>query len=273
MFSRNTRCQHGRALLPSGVSMTRSSLLALGLIAAASCGPKGGTDVGNGATVKLNVRGYEPAATSGAQSLKLESGVELDAVWVAIDKVRLQPGGSCGGNDNANVDFEGPAFADLIGVGVVGEVPQFDIAGGDYCRLRVNLHDVTAEELPAGAPAELADSSVLVIGRRADGVPFTIRTDQKMELKLDATRSSFDLAGDEPLIIGFDLGALIDSVALDSFPGPTITIDTASTPSVVAQFDQALRTSPSLFRDENADGALSAPEHAQGKAIAQGQAP
>lgn len=252
--------------------MTRSALLAFGLMLAASCGPKGGTDVGNGATVSFNVRGYEEPAMSGAQSLTLENGVQLDAVWVAIDQFRLQRGAGCTGADSPDVDFEGPAVADLLDAGVVGGLPQFDVEGGEYCRLRVNLHDVAAEELPPGAPPELAGSSVVVIGRRADGVPFTIRTAQRMELRLDAVGSPFELAGEEPLILGFDLRALIDSVELDTFTGPSILIDATNTPSVIAQFDQAVRTGASLFRDDNADGVLSPPEHAQGKALARGQA-
>ncbi len=249
--------------------MTRSSFLALAIALASSCGPKGGTDVGNGATVSYNVRAYEKAPSASEQALTLSNGVEVDAVWVSIEQFRLTPGGSCGaGAAGDPPDFQGPVIADLLGAGVVTELPRYDVDAGEYCRLRVTLHAVDAAELPATAPPELAGHSVLVTGRRADGTAFSIRTDQKFQLKLDAD-TPFELRGVEPLIIGFDLASMIASVDLDSFPGPTIVVD-ATTPSVIAQFDQALRAAPSLFRDEDGNGDLSPAESAAGEEIAEG---
>ncbi|MBL9021620.1 MAG: hypothetical protein JNL21_05445 [Myxococcales bacterium] len=251
--------------------MTRSTALACGLVLLASCGPKGGTDVGNGATVKLNVRGYEQPTMGGAQSVTLENGVELDSVWIAVEKVKLRAGEDCSGGSDPPVDFEGPAIADLLGAGVVNDVPQFDVEAGSYCRLHVSLHRVDATELPPSAPAELAGSSVVVLGRRADGVPFTIRTKQSFELKLDARGGvPFELSGEEALILGFELRALIDAVELDSFSGPEIVIDDDTAPPVIARFDQAIRKSASLFDDQNADGGLS-PSERDGAEIAEGQ--
>jgi hypothetical protein len=251
--------------------MTRLGLIALAVVTATSCGPKGGTDVGNGATVSFNVRAFEPSPPTGGQAITLASGVVVESVWAAIEDFRLSPASFCGGGGNGDandVDFEGPAIADLLGLGVVNGVPSYRVAAGDYCRLRVTLHAVDPAELPATAPPELAGHSVLVTGRRADGVPFTIRTDQKFSLRLDAA-TPFDLAGEEPLIIGFDLASMIESVGLDSFPGPTIVID-SSTQSVLSQFDQALRKAPSLFRDADGDGDLSPAESAAGEALAVG---
>lgn len=238
----------------------RSAALACSLIAIASCGPKGGTDVGNGASVKINVRGYEQPQMGGTQAVTLENGVVLDSVWVAVERIRLRAGSDCSGADDPPVDFDGPAIADLLGPGVVTGAPEFEVAGGSYCRLHVSLHRVDAAELPVGAPAELGGASVLVLGRRADGVPFTIRTKQPFELRLDANDGAFELNGEEALILGFELRLLVDSVDLDSFPGPEISIDDDTAPNVVAQFDRAVRTSAKLFDDENADGGLSPSE-------------
>ena len=249
----------------------RSAALACSLIAIASCGPKGGTDVGNGASVKINVRGYEQPQMGGTQAVTLENGVELDSVWVAIERVRLRSG-SCAGPDDSPLALQGPVIAGLLGPGVVSGTPEFETASGSYCRLHVSLHRVDAGELPVGAPAELGGASVLVLGRRADGVPFTIRTKQPFELRLDAKDGAFDLDGEEALILGFELRALVDSVDLDSFSGPEILIDDDTEPSVVAQFDRAVRLSARLFDDENADGGLS-PSERDTAELATGQDP
>ena len=71
-----------------------------------ACGPQGGTDVGNGAT-EFDVEGYEQSETpqSTQQSLSLGSGVELAHVYMALERVRLQPGSDCENeNDDEQVD-------------------------------------------------------------------------------------------------------------------------------------------------------------------------
>jgi hypothetical protein len=228
-----------------------------------SCGPKGGTDVGNGATatVSFNLRAVEDSeGTSSAYVVTLKNGVKVDAVWIAVEHFELRAGEDCGGDVGENVTYEDRAIANLLTAGIAGERPVFDVPPGAYCRLRMRLHKVAANDVPSDAPAELAGNSILITGRRGDGVPFTVASKQNVNFRLDANDASFDIEGDQPFILAFSLLAMIDSLELDSYPGPTIVIDDASEPQVVNEFDRALREAVTLHRDTNADGALSAEE-------------
>lgn len=237
-----------------------TSLACAGLL---SCGPKGGTDVGNGATVSFNLRAIEDGeGSSSAHVVKLKNGVEIDSVWIAVEHFELRAGEDCGGNVGQNVSYEGRAIANLVTAGVAGERPVFDVPAGPYCRLRMRLHKVAANELPTEAPAELAGNSILITGRRADSVPFTITSKVNVNFRLDASDVSFEVEGDEPFILGFSLLAMIDALALDTYTENPIVISDTIAPQVVNEFDRALRQAVSMHRDTNADGALSADESA-----------
>jgi hypothetical protein len=236
----------------------------------ASCGPRGGTDVGNGATVKLNLRGYQKPASSAA-AITLASGTEVDTLWIAVADVRLQAGARCGQNDNVDdtIDFDGVAVADLLDAGVLGPRPEFVEASGPHCRLRMDLHPIAAEELPQGAPAELVGHALLIRGSRADGVPFIARSNLPGQLRLDSRQDSFAVAdGDDAFIVGFDLVAVVESLELDTFEGEEIVIDDRTEPDIVAKLNKELRKSATLFRDGDDDGVLSAAESADAAALA-----
>ncbi|NUO52112.1 MAG: hypothetical protein HOV80_24940 [Polyangiaceae bacterium] len=240
--------------------MLSVSLVCAGLL---SCGPKGGTDVGNGATVSFNLRAIEDGeGSSSAHVVKLKNGVEIDSVWIAVEHFELRSGEDCGGDVGQNVSYEGRAIANLVTAGITGERPVFDVPAGPYCRLRMRLHKVAANDVPTEAPAELAGNSILITGRRADQVPFTVTSTVNVNFRLDASDSSFEVEGDEPFILGFSLLAMIDSLALDTYTVDPIVISDALAPQVVNEFDRALRQAVSMHRDTNADGALSVDESA-----------
>ena len=87
--------------------MKRTSFLVGGFVLSAlvSCGPKGGTDVGNGATVKVDLRAYEEAPMTTGKSLKLASGVEIDAVWIGVRDLKLN--GECDGASDSTARISG----------------------------------------------------------------------------------------------------------------------------------------------------------------------
>ncbi len=235
-----------------------------------SCGPKGGTDVGNGATVSFNVRGFQAPPAGGAQSVVLASGVEVDALWIAVERFRIRPGEECNASADGEREVLGPLVVDLLSTVRAEALPELAVPSGPYCRVRLDLHEVALEELPPGAPAELAEHAVMVTGRRSDGVPFTARTNLSTEFRLDAKDEPVLIAaGENALIIGYELDGLVASLDLDSHAGPTIMIDDASAPQTVAAFDKALRAAARLFRDEDEDGALSPSESAPGKELAE----
>lgn len=245
------------------------------LLCASSCGPKGGTDVGNGATVTFDLSGYEDATGqtgSSSQALTLTSGIRVDEVWVAVERFQLEAGTGCEGPEAGDVDVEGPVVRNLIAPGAgLGQDGLAEIEPGPYCRLRLELHEVSNKELPAGAPSDLAGAAILVRGARADGVAFTVRSRQGVEFRLDAKNGSFEISGKEDFFVGFELGALIAALDLDSLGPAAIVIDDQTNSERLDGFNDALQTSARLFRDENENGALDTSESSDEKELAEGK--
>lgn len=241
------------------------------VVGLASCGPRSGTDVGNGATVSFNLRGFERAPASSAKSLKLASGDTIDEVWIAVERLRLTPGTECA-ESNDPVQAEGPLVADLLSQGLVGiDPPEALVKAGDYCRLQLDLHELAAEEKPATAPAELVGAALYMKGTRADGVPFSVRTTEAVEFRLRAKDTAFHIEGGVPFIIGFELSSMVAALDLGTLSGPTIVIDDTNNADRLKDFDQALKQAARLFVDENEDGDLSSGEADDAKEIAKGE--
>jgi hypothetical protein len=236
------------------------------------CGPRSGTDVGNGATVTFDAHGFERKPKAQERSLVLGSGDRVDELWIVVEKFRLSQGGACDTDEDVeDVAAEGPFVAEVLEGGIVGALPTADLTAGDYCRLRLDLHELREDEVPAGAPADLAGYAVLVRGERADGVPFVVRSKQGVEFKLDAKSGSFEVADGLPFLLGLELGSLIGSLELATLDGPSIVVDPETNPDQLKAFRDALRESVRLFEDQDRDGALSDTESAESEELAVGE--
>jgi hypothetical protein len=250
------------------VALGLGSLVSL----SSGCGPRSGTDVGNGATVTFDARGFERKPKAQERSLVLGSGDRVDELWIVVEKFRLSQGGACDADEDVeDIAAQGPFVAEVLEGGILGALPTADVAAGDYCRLRLDLHELREDEVPAGAPADLAGFAVLVRGERADGVPFVVRSKQGVEFKLDAKDASFEIADGLPFVLGLELGSLIGSLELATLEGPSIVIDPETNPDQLKAFRDALRTSVRLFEDQDRDGALSEAESAESEELAVGE--
>jgi hypothetical protein len=236
-----------------------------------ACGPRGGTDVGNGATVTFDLSGYEKAPGAGQQALTLSSGVQIDDVWVAVERFQLVGGTACEDGSTTETTYDGPIIANLLDQDPGMSTP-IAITPGDYCRLRLELHEVDADELPVGAPPELAGAAVLIRGKRSDGTPFIVRSRQNVEFRLDAKGDApIVLQGDSPLIVGIELGSVIDGLNLPALAGNPVVVDENNNVERLNQLNKALRQAATLFRDGNDDGKLTPDESSDGKELAEGQ--
>lgn len=253
----------------------------LGVVAAvafaASCGPRGGTDVGNGMTVDLG-KVQHPAPKEKPSSIRLESGAVVEHFWVSVGTMRFHGGGgSCGGG-NADADpssFGGSLFGDLVANDPVKEAPALDLAAGAYCHLSVDLEPAAAD-----APPEIAGATVSIEGSRSDGNPFVATVGKKLKLHLDPVGNSpFVLDDGSALVIAFDIDDAVASLRLDDVAidpavsgpgGPRIVVDASSDPSRIAQLEKSIRTTASLYRDEDGDGLFDDAESTEGKALAIG---
>ncbi len=245
----------------------------------ASCGPRGGTDVGNGATVTFDLRGFEekPDAedpdSAKPKSLVLTNGDRVDELWIVVEKFKLSASGKCTDAEpsSEDADAEGPFVAEVLSEGVLGALPMASVPAGEYCRLEMALHELEQDEAPSAAPDDLIGSAVVMRGQRADGTPFTVRTKQGVKFTLDAVDASFSVADGAPFLLGIELSGLVSSLDLSSLDGPEIVIDSESNQDRLKDFDGALREAARLFEDQNGDGDLSEQESGPDAALAKGQ--
>ncbi|NUP08026.1 MAG: hypothetical protein HOW73_18425 [Polyangiaceae bacterium] len=249
-------------------------LVTFGIVAAGlGCGPRGGTDVGNGVTATFDVSAYKGAGTDEVSTLS--SGARVDAFWISVAGFRLLPGAGCtGSSGEGQLTLDGPIVANLAEQDAApGSSDDVAVDGGEYCRLRASLEQASASDLPPGAPASLEGASLYLEGVRADGTPFRLRSKRKVSLQLDAPEgTSFELAGDSHLVVAFDLEEAVASLDLDTLDGDDeIVIDETIEPQRLTAFEGSLRTAARLFRDEDDDGILSEAEASPGKALARGE--
>lgn len=257
--------------------MRKHASLVLGVLALASfghgCGPRGGTDVGNGVTATFDLGAYENDTANEVDPLLLDHGVRIEQLWISVGRFRLSRNGSCSSADGPDkLALDGPLIADLTREdSAPGTSEEVFVDEAAYCRLRARLVPVDPSDLPEGAPAELGGAALLVVGTRADGVAFTVRSSSNVMLSLDTAQDHpFELAGREGLMIAFDAQAAANALDLDDLEvvDGVIIVDQRTNASKLAAFENALRKTAKLFRDEDADGLLSPTESAVDKALA-----
>lgn len=212
------------------------------------------TETGN---PELQARVTLAARTSAPDQVRV--GAEVDGLavheaWVSIERLRFVQGEVCDVPGEVEIDAP-PVVADVV----PGEVVEFPARAGGYCRVRLRFEE--AESVPGDAPPALADRTIVVTGQRADGVPFTIVTDEDFEIDLRVKDGGapFTLEeGRDALILAFDVAAWLDGVPLDeaTVTGGEILVSEASNPSLLAAFEANTQRVFDLFEDPDGDGRL-----------------
>jgi len=251
---------------------SRIAFTALVALLLTACGPEAGTAVGNGRTISFELQGYEDTSSTATQSITLSSGTRLDTVYMVVERLRLVPGTDCGAEEDDNddeSDIDGPFVANLLEGGVLDGAPGFTTESESFCRFRLKFKELDIAEAPAETPAELADQSIRITGTRSDGIAFTVESAVSDTFKLDATGGSFKLQpGEHPFIVGYELSAWVSALALDTLNSDPIVINSRQNSDRLDVFEDAVKASARLFRDQNGDGELSATEHDSGSALA-----
>lgn len=244
------------------------------LVGCGPSAPQGGTDVGNGRNLHIDMRAYEEVSLTGPQSLTLTTGVLLDSLFVAVQEIRLEPAvnGSCSDtSDSSEVDIDGPVVANLVGSGVLGPVPSFGTTSESFCQFRLGFHRVDVAAAPeTGAPPEMDGLSIRMVGERSDGTAFVVESELGETFELESTNNvPFGLApGDHRLFIAYEVGSWITALDLAPLgPGP-IVVNKDQNSDRLEAFDDAVKSSARLFRDANDDGSLGATEVMPGSELA-----
>lgn len=229
------------------------------------------TDVGNPeedkSDVEMDFAGYTETETQ-TNALTLPSNARIDRAWIVLSDFRFRSAAECEEDVVGGYDVTEPVVIDLLAREPVYEAPMFTKPAGDYCKLDVSFAPIGAEELPEGAPSDLAGLSVLVEGARADGVEFRIEGgfDSKFHLKGDTEDIALQ-KGHEHLIVGFVLDEWLNEAKLDNVESEeTILINDESNPELLGDFEAAVKRSARMFRDHNDNRRLDANE--KGQAIA-----
>lgn len=237
--------------------LVAGAVLSAGFLVGCGGGPKSGTDVGNGREIRLQIRAYEEATQ---RSTTLQDGARVDELWMVVGRIRMTPGADCDSDDD-KVDIEGPVVVDLLGETAPSMPLLIGSESGSFCQLRVAFEKATAEELPAGAPAGLAEQSVVMRGVRADGTPFEVISDVNDEYSLEAKDGTFELpVGGNPLFLAYELGAWMTALDLDNLTGDPILVSKDENSGNLSDFEDAVKGSAKLLRDGDEDGELDADE-------------
>ena len=176
----------------------------------------------------------------------------------------MRPASDCSGGAEAELD--GPLVADLLGDGLIGGPQELDLDSDRFCRFEATFAKVDDEELPAGAPAALADQSILVRGALDDGTPFQIASDIGDTLRLEpAEGDDFAVApSTDCLLVALDPLSWLDDVYIEGAEHDgTIFIDDDENDDLLDAFEDAFKDSIDL-RSAEGGGCVAGPVLAEG---------
>lgn len=232
----------------------------------------GGTDVGNGRSIKLELQGYEDPAFTQSQSLTLESGVHIESLFVSVDRISFEPAvnGSCADRPELeDVDLPGPVVANLVGEGVLGGAPVLSDQDAALCEFEFRYQPLELADAPEGTPAALDGLSLRMTGERADGSAFVVESRLGEELELEARDGvPFGVEeGNNAMLLSFELSTWVEALALDGLTGPVL-INEDENQDRLERFEEAVKRSARLLRDVDGDGDVDIDERAEGAELA-----
>lgn len=224
------------------------------------------TDVGNPQTgrtsgdaetkesVDVDVRFEGLQETPDPAALSLPRGTVIREAWVVMTEFVLFRGSRCTADDST--PSEDAVAVDLLESSSDPELRLSDRDAGSYCGLEFELDQLSASEMPDGAPSALAGRSVLVRGERSDGTAFELRAAIQPTIELERAGTPFQIdASRKDLLLSYVMEQWIDEEALDSATGDApIVIDRNRRSDVFEHFREQFPTSAHLFRDVDADG-------------------
>ena len=238
------------------------------LVALALCACAGGSETGNPVaqtSIRLGLHTSRPelvAVSSGAQ------GTVIEHAWMAFGAFAFMPGAQCAALDQFEHTGGTWLATDLAAPGAHVDV---ELESGAYCGLVVPL-EASSAELPDAAPTALRDHSIVVEGRRADGVPFIITHPEQDELELGAIAGTFTIDLDGPgLLLSFDVAKWMDGIDLDRAEvsaDQVIHIDQNTNRALLDQFELQVECALALYRDDNGSGALESSDALLARCIA-----
>jgi hypothetical protein len=213
-----------------------------------------GTETGNPTFMgSLGYAAYTSDASVAALS-RDDGATRIEQAWMVLGDVRFVEGDACTSAAGGELAARG------IGIGDHatghGERSDLELPEGRYCGVSFPL--IVAGNDVGTAPMQLARHSIVIVGKRDDGVAFELRSTLAKDLFLEAPRGGFEMddAGGS-VLIGFDVATWLSAVELDrADPGSdgSVLIDAAHNPDLLDEFDRNVQRGVALYRDTDASG-------------------
>lgn len=243
-----------RPLAPASPSALVWAGLACGVLAWGGCT---GTDVGNPMTVSRVEGAAVVEAPPSPASLALPT-VEIDEVWLGVTDIGLGLAPACTGGPKEDA----PTAFELVAGAELPEPPALEHGVDDVvCGVTFRLGPLAANgrdgaALPQGAPEDLRESSVVVLGRRRDGVPLELRDDLRSTVKLVPVGRDGLTLGDPSVILAFAVDRWFAELDLAgaALTDGVLRIDATHNPALLSDFRKAFRASARLLRDPDGTG-------------------
>jgi hypothetical protein len=240
------------------LSVTRSLLYALSACLSLVVGCTG-TETGNPSfegELAYDAYSSEPAIAALREG---EQGAVVTQAWLVLGDVTFIDNNHCGAPETAH------AHADALGAGDHAPKPaartRFRLPIGEYCGLRLPLLRAKDDAaLPDGAPDELREHSIMLVGELPEqgGTPFAIESKLERTLFLTADHSSFELGPDDArVLLGFDVAAWLDRVELSAQePGDDgrVLVSDDSHPELLQRFEDNIAQGVDVFLDPDGAG-------------------
>ena len=187
--------------------------------------------------------------------------IHIDAIWVALQDVQVRPAASCK-RSQARPVVAGPLTAELVKRSTT-DTGRSDV--GRYCAFEFQLRRSRGR---AGPRNELRGASIVITGRRADGVRFVLRSrlDAAPLLRARELEGISVTAPRADWIVGVDVSRWMAGVDL-ALAEPTgdreLRIDDKSNADLLAAFDANVEAGFALFDDRDGDRNLNQAERAR----------
>ncbi|MDX2050913.1 MAG: hypothetical protein SFV15_00890 [Polyangiaceae bacterium] len=213
-----------------------------------------GTETGNPngqVELLLNARSSNLALVS----LRETGGaVVVEQAWLTLDKVSLREGDNC-------IKPERVVETTKIGLG--------DHSGPDALKLSLNAPlgfycQATADftngpgSRPLGAPEEVLNHSIVIVGRLADGTKLKIASNFEAQIRLDASAQPIEIGADDAAILmEFDIATWLNGIDLataEKDPIEGIVLSDTKNTAHLARFEGNVAPGVELFRDVARNG-------------------
>jgi hypothetical protein len=212
------------------------------------------TGANGAAAVELAIAGYSSSASVALGGASTGGQLQIEHAYLSVRDLRFRPADDCDQAGLATV-VAGPILAELVERHITGFDGALSLPPTRYCGVDVRLHRADGG---TGVPS-LEDHTVVLRGRRADGVAFMIRSRRRDLIQLVArARNGFAVPARRRLFLAVDLGRWMDGIDLANLvPGRgrkgIIRIDERSHRELLRRFENNLAPGLSLCLDEDDD--------------------